>query len=650
MAFPRVFRVLNFLWLIGLATPSAAAEIEEVLVTANHQPQTLSQIGSAISRIEANELSERTNTNVADLLRNAVGISVNQSGPLGALTQIRMRGAEANHTLVLIDGVRVNDISLGSEFNFAYLAHADISHVEILRGAQSARYGSDAIGGVIGIFTRQNDSTGWHGEANLGIGQFNTQELGTRIGFRSDDPQRDWDAHLNISRLTTDGIDASPIGAELDGFRSTNVSAQARIELAKDASLRVVLRRVSSQSEGDKQDFDFPTTATQGLIVDADERVDGQQQHLHAAYVQNIGNWTHHAGLTQSKNSTNYLTNSTVASGLRGERLLLDLHTTRRLELGNTQQSINVGVQSEQRDFENIYAGIAAANYTADDSQNALFAEYLFSYSNTSLALSMRRDWNQRFADATTARGTLSHVLRRSQGGQSRLHFSFGQGITHPSFFELFGFIPSTFIGSPSLLPEQSTSYDVGWSQSWSSTFAGQNTQWDLDLTYFSADLRNEIATVYDANFMAQPINLDTDSERSGIELAASVAIGPTWQLAAAYTRLKAQENGAEEVRRPRHSGQLRLSKNFADTRGRASVQLLQNGRSKDNEFIYATTATQVNLPSYTLINIGISFELRPNLMLSARVDNLTDASYQQVFGYNTAGRSIRVGAKLSLD
>ena len=183
MSFTRASQTLIAASLISLATPSAAAEIEEVLVTASHQPQTLNQIGSAISRIEANELANQTSTYVADLLRNAAGVSVNQSGPLGSLTQVRIRGAEANHTLVMIDGVRVNDISLGSEFNFANLTNADISHVEVLRGPQSARYGSDAIGGVIGIFTRQRESAGWHGGAHFGAGNSTPKILVHALAF-----------------------------------------------------------------------------------------------------------------------------------------------------------------------------------------------------------------------------------------------------------------------------------------------------------------------------------------------------------------------------------------------------------------------------------------------------------------------------------
>ena len=646
--------VSRFLLSMSLAWPlcaSATDVIEEVLVTASHQPQQLNQIGSAISRIEASELSGHTSTHVADLLRNAAGVSVNQSGPLGALTQVRLRGAEANHTLVLVDGVRMNDISLGSEFNFANLTNADISHVEVLRGPQSARYGSDAIGGVIGVFTRQADSTGWHAEANLGMGQFNTQDLGGRIGFRSaTKDSTDWDAQLNINRLSTDGIDASPLGNELDGFQNTHINAQARVELQPGATIRINLRQVDTQSDGDKQDFDFPTTATQGLIVDADDRVDGRQRHLHIAYTQTYRNWQYDAAITRTLSSTNYLTDGIRGSGLRGERVLLDLQTSRGFDLGSTEQSVNFGLQSEQRDFENIYVGYADANYRADDSQNAAFAEYLVGYNNTHLAISVRQDWNDRFADATTTRGTLSHNLLDNGAAQSRVHFSFGQGITNPSFFELFGFAPSTFVGNPNLQPERSNSYDIGWSQVFNGEVLGQETRWNLDVTYFRSDLQNEITTVYDANFMSSPVNLQTDSKRSGVEISTDASFGANWLVGAAYTRLRARENGQEEVRRPRHSGQIRLSRTFANAKGRASIQFLHNGRRTDSEFIYATPETLVNLQPYTLTNIGVSYELQPRLVLSARADNLTDTDYQQVFGYNSMGRSLSIGVKLTLD
>ncbi|GIS20537.1 MAG: hypothetical protein CM15mP120_24530 [Pseudomonadota bacterium] len=137
--------------------------------------------------------------------------------------------------------------------------------------------------------------------------------------------------------------------------------------------------------------------------------------------------------------------------------------------------------------------------------------------------------------------------------------------------------------------PEQSTSFDLGWSQSFAANVVGQDTLWNIDVTYFTADLQNEITTVYDSNFMSTPVNLETDSKRSGIEISADASLGENWQLGAAlYTTARAKSR-IEEVRRPRHSGRIRLSRNFADDRGRASIQFLHNGRRSDSEFIYAT-------------------------------------------------------------
>ena len=148
--------------------------------------------------------------------------------------------------------------------------------------------------------------------------------------------------------------------------------------------MSMVLRQITTESEGDKQDFDFPTTATQGLIVDADERVDGEQQHLHVSYDHKIGAWAHRC-ITQSQNSTDYLVNGNATSGLRGEQLLLDMQTTRRIDGGNAERSINMGLQSEQR-ISKISTLALAPPTPADDSQNSVFAEYLVDYAQTSLA------------------------------------------------------------------------------------------------------------------------------------------------------------------------------------------------------------------------------------------------------------------------
>ncbi|MFD1380013.1 TonB-dependent receptor [Fodinicurvata halophila] len=129
-------------------------QLDDISVTANMVPTEKSKVGSSVTRFTGEELEERRTRLVSDVLREVPGVAVNRTGPVGQLTQVRIRGSEGNQTLVLIDGMRVNDPSAGSEFDFAHLLAEEVERVEVLRGPQSALYGSDALGGVINIVTR----------------------------------------------------------------------------------------------------------------------------------------------------------------------------------------------------------------------------------------------------------------------------------------------------------------------------------------------------------------------------------------------------------------------------------------------------------------------------------------------------------------
>ena len=149
--------------------------------------------------------------------------------------------------------------------------------------------------------------------------------------------------------------------------------------------------------------------------------------------------------------------------------------------------------------------------------------------------------------------------------------------------------------------------------------------------------LQNEIAGFFTTTTSClHPSTWETDSKRSGLKFPADADLGENWQLGAAYTRLRARENRIEEVRRPRHSGQIRLSRNFADDRGRASIQFLQRAAQRQRVHL-CSPETRVDLQPYTLTNIGVSYELQPNLMLTVRADN-NRYEYQQVFRLRVTG------------
>ena len=614
------------------------AKIEEVLVLANHLPTDANNIGSSISSIDTNDFARQANFDVSQLLRTVPNMSVNRAGPLGALTQVRIRGAEANHTLVLIDGIEVNDVGNGSEFNFAHLAGADISRIEVLRGPQSARFGADTIGGVIGIFTNQAAEPGVKTHVNLESGSFKTHYGSAGVSVAQPHGKNLWTGQLNVSRMISDGYSASPLGNENDGFEDSSARGSVGYQWGDASLVKVTLSQTEIDAQGDEQDFDFPSTATQGLVIDADQNNASKQRFANFLLKTEYFGWQQQLSISETKNRSRFFDTGTLVSGLNGERSKVDLQTSKLVEVGDLTHSLLIGAQYEGRKFENIYPSITGANYAAKDRQQSFIGEYVLQTASRSIALSVRADDNQRFDNATTARVTFSQNLPQNL----RLHSSWGQGIANPTFFELFGFTPNSFTGNPNLQPEESTSWDLGLTGSLLSGRVG------FDLTYFSADLTNEIETVFDmTTFTSSPANQTGNSQRHGWEMSMDAAINEQLSVTAHWNFLHSRDPDARvEVRRPEKSGSVSLHYASTNDQGRVSLQVLHNGKNQDSEFIFSTTQDRVTLASYTLVNLSASYDLKPNVTLYLRGENLLDDDYQEVFGYQAPGVGVYAGLK----
>ena len=614
------------------------AKIEEVLVLANHLPTNANNVGSSISSINTSDFARQATFDVSQLLRTIPNMSVNRAGPLGALTQVRIRGAEANHTLVLIDGVEVNDVGNGSEFNFAHLAGADISRIEVLRGPQSARFGADTIGGVIGIFTNQAIQPGVKTNVNLESGSFKTRYGSAGVSVAQPQGENLWTSQLNVSRMISDGYSASTLGNENDGFEDSSARGSLGYRWGDASLVKITLSQTELDTQGDEQDFDFPSTATQGLVIDADQNNASKQRFANLLLQTEYFGWQQQMNISESKNRSRFFDTGTLVSGLNGERNKVDLQTSKLVQVGDLTHSLLIGAQYEGREFENIYPTIGGANYKAKDRQQSLAGEYVLQTPSRSIALSVRADDNQRFDNATTSRVTLSQNLPQN----FRLHSSWGQGIVNPTFFELFGFTPNSFTGNPNLQPEESTSWDLGLSGSLLSERV------DFDLTYFSADLTNEIETVFDmTTFTSSPANQAGNSQRHGWEMSMGAGINEQLSLAAHWNFLHSRDPDArEEVRRPEQSGSVSLHYVTTNDQGRISLQVLHNGKAQDSEFIYSTTQDRVTLAGYTLVNLTASYDLKPNVTLYLRGENLLDDDYQEVFGYQAPGIGVYAGLK----
>lgn len=644
----RISRILSLCATLSAPLTFAAAPPErltqraweEMVVVGSHQPRPAREVGSAVSVFDAADIQRRRVTLGSELLREVPGLAVNRSGQVGNITQVRIRGAEGNHTLVLIDGIEANDPGLSGEFNFADLLTYDVGRVEVLRGPQSALYGSEAIGGVISIRSAEpRQGLDVHGEAEGG--SFGTQRLGAAVSGANERVS----GRLSAAHFETDGISASAIEPEQDGYENTTLHGVLGVQITPQIDARMVLRNVDNDVETDRQDFDFPPTPTQGLIVDADNNTESSQRYglveLTAATLD--GDWLHRAAYGYTDTESDSFSAGVRSNGTRGERRKLEYQSTLMLGSGGLRHTLTGGIQRELLEFENISASFPGANFRRQDDQTSYVAEYALTANDiAALSMSMRHDDNDRFDDATTVRVTGSYLIESTA---TRLHASFGQGITNPTFTELFGFNPDTFVGNPDLTPEESDGYDFGIEQS---LFGGRAL---VDVTYFRATLDDEIITVFDLDTFTSTVENQTgDSDRQGIEVTLRAQVSEQWSLQGNYTYLDASDpDGRTEVRRPDHTASANVNYRFLGGRGNLNFGAIYNGEQEDSEFINATPRDRVTLDDYTLLNAAVTFDVSDALQLFVRGENLLDEDYTEVFGYRSPGAAGYLGLRARL-
>ncbi|MGZ0188055.1 MAG: TonB-dependent receptor [Alphaproteobacteria bacterium] len=252
---------------IATAMPALAQEVKELpemVVSASRVPVPADSVGSAVTVIEREDIQRKQVRLLSDILREVPGVALSRGGPVGSLTQVRIRGAEANQTLVLIDGVEVNDPSGASEFDLSTILADDVQRIEVLRGPQSALYGSDAIGGVINIITIKGEG-GTSIRARVEGGSFNT--LNATAGVSGADGAVDY--ALGVSGFRTAGVSAAPKSqgnTERDGYENLTASAKLGWQANEILEFELFGRVMDSEIESDPQ----PAVAGVIRVVDGD--------------------------------------------------------------------------------------------------------------------------------------------------------------------------------------------------------------------------------------------------------------------------------------------------------------------------------------------------------------------------------------------
>lgn len=613
---------------------TAVADARNIVVTGTRStdPLLADRIGSSVTVLDQTVLERRQVREISDVLRDVPGIAV---GRVPGQTQIRIRGAEANHTLVLIDGIEVSDPFVG-EFDFGGLIADDVARVEVLRGQQSAIYGSDAIGGVIQYITLTGrEAPGVSGRIEGGsFGTVNTT-------LRAAGVEGTVDYALSATLNSTDGTPGARNGTRALADDTGALSLKSTWSPSGTFRLTGVARYARTEAEFNDSDNDF-ASPTFGFQIDTpgnEFKNEAFYGLLRGELDLLDGRWTH-AVIGQIVDTSRDGFNATGRSfGSEGQRLKASYETTLRFETTGVQHRLTGAVDVERDRFRNTDpSGFAFSGRRGIDNVGFVAQYDALIGDNASIGAAIRRDDNNRFADTTTYRVQGSY---RFETG-TRLRAAAGSGVKNPGFYELFGFVDGRFVGNPDLEPERSEGWEVGVEQDLAEGAA------TLGVTYFESKLEREIFTTFPPpTFIATPANRDTVSTQSGVEAFAQARIGNAWNVNASYTYLRAREDGVREIRRPAHTASVAVDWRAPADAGGVTLIARYNGESDDNAFIDPSfIPVRVRLDDYVLVNLNADMKLSDRIDLFGRVENLADENYEDVFSFETPGRSFIIGAR----
>lgn len=609
---------------------------DAIIVTASRSGEGVraDQLGASVTAIDSEALEQRQTRIVSDVLRDVPGVAVSRTGGLGGMTDIRIRGSEANHVLVLVDGIEVADPYQG-QFDFGGLLADPAARIEVLRGQQSSLYGSDAIGGVIHYITLSGrEAPGL--SARIEGGSFGTVAGSARAAGASDS----FDYAITGTYYGANGYPTARGGVRDVGMQTVGASAKLGWTPSDAFRLNAVLRYGFSDADNNNSEYDT-TSPRFGYIVDS-PGVHVETESFHALLAAELtaldGRWVTSLSGQLSDTARHGRSPFGLDYGSKGQRYKGSLTSSIRFGTDAIAHRLTGAVDVEREAFRTLTPGAFQGKRHTDNL--GLVAQYELTAGALSLGASLRHDDNNRFDDATTWRVQGSYRLPTG----TRIRGAYGTGVKNPGYFELFGYIDGRYIGNPDLKPEKSEGWEAGIEQSF-----GADDWATIGATWFDSTLKDEIFTDYPApDFTATPANRATTSKQHGIEAFASARPLPQLRFDLAYSWIKARENGAPEVRRPKHIASFNTTVSSSDQRFAGTLTLRYNGRTTDLAYIDPSyVPVVVAMKDYVLVNLGADYRVTDAISVFGRVENLLGVDYEEVFSIATPGRAAYGGVRL---
>lgn len=617
--FQRCIAFCSFLVLIAVGTNVSGAEetsseeiptFPPVFVTATQTEVPLKETAASVTLIDEKTIEEKHLTTVEEALREVPGLTVVQQGGPGATSSVFLRGTESNHTLVLIDGVPVNSPTTGA-FDFADLTVENIERIEVIRGPQSTLYGSDALGGVIQIFTKKGQGPPT-GSLSLEAGAYRT--FRETAGLSGSTEQLDYS--LSASRFDTRGFSRANErdgNREDDGYENTAFSARLGTDLSEKTRLEWTGRYTNSESELDGCDpvTFFCPVDVRALVLD------------HRQWVTALGlttavreGWDQHLRVGFNDDDTTF-----DGSKIDTFRKWLDWRHDLRLGRRNL---LTIGYEYESQNGK-FGGGVDAVDETTVN--HAGYGFYQLRQLPFILNFGLRYDGNNRYGGETTYKVETAYLMESTA---TKLRAAYGTGFHGPTLNDLF--FPD--FGNPNLEPEKSQSFETGIDQSF------WNERVQIGATYFQNRIEDLIVFVFNSNtFVGRPENV-ARAKITGWEFDISARPVEPFTLSANYTLMNTKdEEGDELVRRPRHQASGSLSIQPANPL-RLVLQVRYVGKRFD--------VGAIPMDDYTVVDLSGTYALYEKVVLFARVENLLDREYEEVTGYGTAGFSGYGGVKVT--
>ncbi|CAE6956773.1 TonB-dependent receptor domain-containing protein [Ectopseudomonas khazarica] len=596
----------------GLSLASEPYVAEPLVITSGRTPEPQAQATAASTVFERDDIERLQVSSVAELLQRVPGLSVVRTGGTGSQTGVFLRGTSTAQTLVLVDGQRIAAASSGTS-SLEFLAPEQIERIEVVRGARSALYGSDAIGGVIQIFTRKGDDQGLAPYVRLAAGSDSTYQRS--LGLSGGDERTRF--HLGAALDETAGIDATRdgFGANGDDDAYRNRSLSLSLSHRFEDSLQIGFNLLDQRGQVEYDDvFSGSLPTTDYLLSSASGFIDAQFSDSwssrlelgHSEDKRDSGNDQPGGSVSQFntyRDAANWLNTLTLTEN---HQLLLGLDWYEDRAQGTT-------------------------DFVEDSRWNrAAFIQHRYSGENFSTEIGLRHDDNQQFGDENTWNAALTLPL----GNAHDLILSYSEGFRAPTFNDLY--YPDFCFGSmcfpsanPELTPERSRSYELQWRSRYSDTGSLQASVYRTEI---------EDAIVLDENFIPQ--NVQT-ARINGFEAAVQQELfGWQGNLALALIDPRDRDSGHTLQRRAKRTLTLDIDRRFGDVSIGAGWRAL-SGRYDDAE-------NQIRMSGYGLLSLRAAWQATQELGLSLKLDNLLDRDYAEAtystpngrFGYNSAGRT----------